>query len=355
MDWSHDQPSLSERSKNVLRALIKEYVRSGRPIGSRLLAKLYEENLSPATLRNVMADLEEAGYLAQPHTSAGRVPTRSGYRLYVETLLGSSEFSVAELDQIRTSLEEETDPSDLMSKTSQLLSLHTNSIGFVLSPPISTVVMKHIEFVRLSNNRVMVILVSEGGLVQHKLIQIRDKLSQSALDQAGRYLIEHFSGMNLTSIRAKLLKQMSREKALYDSLLRNVVLLGCVALAGTDEIAENQQEVYLDGTSRVFHRLDEADFERLFSLLQTLEKKHRLVGIITKCLTEASEGPCVTIGLERHIPGMNNWTLITSLYRIDSQTSGSLGVLGPSRMEYERSISLVDYVAKLFGQILRSN
>ncbi len=355
MDWSQNQPALSERSKNVLRTLIREYVRSGTPIGSRLLAKVYQEDLSPATLRNVMADLEDAGYLAQPHTSAGRVPTRRGYRIYVESLLGSSGLSVAELDQIRTSLEEETDPADLMSKTSQLLSVYTNSIGFVLSPPISTVVMKHIEFFRLSNERVLVLLVGEGGLVQHKLIQVKDKLSQSALNQAGRYLVEHFAGMNLKTIRSKLLKLMSREKALYDRLLHNVILLGCVALASTGEIAENEPEVYLDGTSRVVRRLGEPDLERLFSLLRTFEEKNRLIRIITECLKEAHDGPSVTIGLEQHIPGMKNWTLITSPYSYDCQTSGSLGVLGPSRMEYEKTISLVDYVAKLFGQLLRSN
>jgi heat-inducible transcriptional repressor len=323
MDGTQNQPELTERAKNVLRTLIREYVRAGRPIGSRLLAKVYQEDLSPATLRNVMADLEEAGYLAHPHTSAGRIPTRRGYRFYVESLLGNAGLSVPELDQIRTSLEEETDPADLMSKTSQLLSIHTNSIGFVLSPPISSIVMKHIEFVRLSNQRVLVLLVGEGGMVQHKMVQIKDKLSQSALDQAGRYLVEHFSGMNLISIRSKLLKLMSREKALYDRLLQNVTLLGCVALASTDEIAENEPEVYLDGTSRIVRHLANPDSERLFALLRTFEEKNRLIRIITECLKEANDGPSVTIGLEQHIPGMNNWTLITSPYSFDCQTSGS--------------------------------
>jgi heat-inducible transcriptional repressor len=302
-----------------------------------------------------MSDLEEAGFLAQPHTSAGRVPTRTGYRFYVESLLGHSTISLADTDQIRSSLEEEADPAELMSKTSQLLSIYTDSIGFVLSPPISTLIMKHIEFVRLSDQRLLVLLVGEGGLVQHKLIQLKENLSQAELDQAGRFLVEHFAGMNLIKIRSELLQLLSQEKALYDRLVKNVVLLGSVALSSESEKAENEPQVFLDGTSRILRRLSGSEMERLFSLFRTFEEKSRLIEIITECLDEAHDGPSVTIGLERHIPGMANWTLITSPYNYDFQTSGSLGVLGPSRMEYEKTISLVDYVAKLFGQILGNN
>jgi heat-inducible transcriptional repressor len=346
---------LDERSRSVLRTLIKEHVRSGQPVGSRRLSKIYHERLSPATLRNVMADLEEAGYLSQPHTSAGRIPTAAGYRYFVGQLLKSRVLPFLESGEIKKCLEEKSDPTELMSAASQLLSSYTNNIGIVLAPPIFRAVMKHIDFVRLSERRVLVILVSKAGLVQHHMIRLDEALAQSELDQAANYLTANFAGRSLLNIRAELVRLMSEERALYDRLLRNVVLLGSAALGPGNSEAEAEPQLFLDGTSRVLHRIDGADVERLIALFETLEEKKRLVQIISECITEGSCNPSVVIGLENHIPGMSNWSLITSPYRYDSHLSGTLGVLGPSRMEYDRAIGLVDYVARLFGQIMDSN
>jgi heat-inducible transcriptional repressor len=346
---------LDERSRSVLRTLIKEHVRSGQPVGSRRLSKIYHERLSPATLRNVMADLEEAGYLSQPHTSAGRVPTAEGYRCFVRQLLKSPELSFLESGEIRKCLEEKSDPADLMSTASQLLSSYTNNIGIVLAPPIFRAVMKHIEFVRLSDRRVLVILVSKTGLVQHHMIRLDEAIAQSELDQAANYLSSNYAGRSLLDIRAELVRLMSQERAQYDRLLRNVVLLGSAALGRPNEDAKADPQVFLDGTSRVLHRIDGADVERLIALFETLEEKNRLVKIVSECITEGSCSPSVIIGLEHHLPGMSNWSLITSSYRYDSHVSGTLGILGPSRMEYDRAIGLVDYVARIFGQIMDPN
>jgi len=346
---------LSQRARNVLKTLIREYVRVGRPIGSRRLSKIYSERLSSATLRNVMSDLEEAGFLSQPHTSAGRVPTKSGYQFYVRSLLSSRSLSAKEIGEIKKSLEAESDLSDLMSKTSQLLSTYSDSIGIVLSPPISQVVMNHIEFIKFSDGRILVVLVGSAGLVQHRLVKVKEKLTQSDLDQAGRYLVENFKGSNLMEIRSGLLKLMREERTLYDLLLRNVILLGSAAMLTSSETGSEESEVYLGGTSKVIRRLEDSEFDKLKSILQTLEEKKRLVKIITECLRVDRSGPTVTVGLEEHIPGMRNWSLVTSPYIYDRHTTGSLAVLGPSRMEYERAIGLVDCVAGLFGEILRGN
>ncbi|MFQ5928257.1 MAG: heat-inducible transcriptional repressor HrcA [Acidobacteriota bacterium] len=344
---------LNERACDVLQVLIREYVRDGKPVGSRRLAKIHGEGLSPATIRNVMADLEEMGFVTQPHTSAGRVPTVKGYRFYVDSLLETKRLASQEVDRIKRSLEQETDPGELMSKTSQILSALSSNVGFVLAPPISLAAMKHIEFFRISRQRILVILVTGTGLVQHRLIHLDQDLTQGELDQAGRYLVTHFEDKALLEIRDELLTLMLEEKSLYDRMLKNVILLGSASLMKSED--DQESEVYLGGTSRIIQKPELADINRMIALFQTFEEKSRLVKIITECLKSNPSGPTVTIGLEKHIPEMGDWALISSPYVYQQRMLGGLGVLGPSRMEYEKAISLVDYVAKLFGKLLSAN
>lgn len=346
---------LSDRARNVLKVLIREHVRTGKPVGSRRLAKVYPEGVSPATIRNVMADLEELGFVTQPHTSAGRIPTSKGYRFYVDSLLETRELSTREAKEIQQDLERVTDPDELMNRTSRILSALTHSVGFVLAPPISLTVLKHIEFVRISPQRILVILVSRGVLVQHRLIQLDEDLGQSELDQAGRYLDTHFEGKTLLEIRDELLRLMTEEKALYDRLLKNVLLLGSASLMGGEGLSSDGSEVYLGSSAQLIQKPELADMKRLITLFQTFEEKGRLVKIIAECLKAEGAGPTVMIGLEKHLPGLRDWALISSPYLYNRQVMGSLGVLGPARMEYDRAISLVDYVAKLFGRILSTN
>lgn len=349
-----DQSDLNTRGRNLLKRLIREFVRTGKPVSSRRLAKMDREGLSPATIRNIMADLEKMGFVAQPHTSAGRVPTDRGYRFYVDALLEAKELSTAELERINQSLEQETDPGELMTKTPQILSAVSSNVGFVLARPISLAVLKHVEFVRISQKRVLVILVTRAGLVQHRLIHLEEDLSQSELDQAGRYLVRSFEGKTLLEIRDELLVLMSEEKALYDRMLKNVVLLGSAGLMREDPEGD-QSEVYLGGTARIIRKPELADVNRMVALFETFEEKSRLIKIITECLKGDSDTPTVTIGLENHLPGMRNWALVSSPYFCDDQVVGSLGILGPTRMEYARAISLVGHVAKLFERILSNH
>ncbi len=346
---------LGERARNILKVLIREYVHSGKPVGSRRLARAYHEGLSSSTVRNIMAGLEEMGFLAQPHASAGRIPTDKGYRFYVGALLKAQELSSKEVEWINQSLEQETDPGELMTKTSQLLSTFSNNVGFVLTPPLSLALLKHIEFVRISQKRILVILVTRAGQVQHRLIECDEELSQTDLDQAGRYLVRNCGDKTLLEIREQLVMLMSEEKALYDRMLKNVVLLGSASLMKTQSVSTDQSEVYLGGTSRIFQKPELADINRMIELFETFEEKSRLIKIITECLETDEESPTVRIGLEDHIPGMRHWALVSSPYFYDDQVVGGLGILGPTRMEYARAISLVNYVAKLFGKILGRN
>ena len=335
--------------------LIREYIGSGRPVGSRRLAKLHWEHLSSATMRSVMASLEEMGFVAQPHTSAGRVPTAKGYRFYVDALLQAKRLSKQELSRIRKSLGQQIGPGELMTKTSQVLSTFSSNLGFVLAPPISLAVLKHIEFVRLSARRILVILVTGAGLVQHRIIGCDEDLTQTDLDQAGRYLSTHFQGKTLLEIRDELLRLMSEEKSLYDRILKNVVLLGSASLMKTEAEEGEQASVYLVGASQIVQKPEMADINRMIALFETFEEKSRLVKIINECVKDNPSGLTVTIGLEKHIPAMRDWALISSPYLHNRKIMGGLGILGPSRMEYDRAISLVAYVAKLFGELLDNN
>ena len=347
--------NLSERARDVLKTLIRDYVQDGEPVGSRRLAKNYREGLSSATIRNVMADLEKVGFLTQPHTSAGRVPTARGYRFYVDSLLDTRQLPTQEVDRIKQSLERETDPGELMSKTSQVLSALSKNVGFVLAPPISHAPMKHIKFVRIAQNRILVVLVTGSGLVQDRLIQVDQDFSQRELNQAGRYLVAHFEGKTLLEIRVELLRLMVEGKSLYDRMLKNVVLLGAASFVRAKGEEDEELEVYLGSAASIMQKPELANINRMTVLFETFEEKNRLVKIVTECLKANSSGPTVRIGLEKHIPGMRDWALISSPYLQDQKAIGSLGILGPSRMEYDKAISLVDYVAKLFGKLLNRN
>lgn len=345
---------LGERARDVLRSLIQEHVRTGKPVGSRRVARLSKEGLSAATIRNVMADLEEEDYLAQPHTSAGRVPTARGYRLYVDFLLEDRVLSDREVNQIQHSLEQKRDPDELMNETSQLLSVYTDNVGFVLAPAISSSAIRHIKFVKLSQRRTLLILVTKAGLVQHRFVRLGKEYHQSELDQASRFLVEHFEGRTLMEIRDELLNLMSEEKALYDRRLKTAVLLGSVGLMDTDD-KTSESEVYWGGAARVIRKPELSNLNRRTALFETFEEKSRLVRIITECVQEDASRPTVVIGLEKYIPAMRDWALVTSPYQYNQRVVGSLGVLGPVRMEYERTISLVTAVAQLFGRLLNRN
>src|SRR5262245_963708 len=259
MSVKDDSRPLDERPREILKLIIRSYVTSGDPVGSRTLAKSMDWKLSPATIRNIMADLEEDGYLAQPHTSAGRIPSEKGYRFYVDHLADSGKLTKSDERYISRMLADSESPEDIMSRASVVLSTISRNVGIVIAPPMAATVLKHIEFVDLTDGKILVIFVSTSGLLQRKLIRVGEKYTQEELDNAGRYLVEKFSGKTLTEIRNELLRLMQVERSLFDRMLS--LLRTWRESLDQEPIAVDG--VYLQGTANIISQPEFADVERM--------------------------------------------------------------------------------------------
>ncbi|MBP6003499.1 MAG: heat-inducible transcription repressor HrcA [Pyrinomonadaceae bacterium] len=351
------------RGQVILSAIINEHFVTGEPVGSKTLADKFANasGLSSATIRNVMGELEEMGMLEQPHTSAGRVPTDKGYRFYVDNLLGV--LSISNDDLFRIGEEYGLKPQDLgdlsdtpdrlMERTSHLLSALSNNVGIVVSPSLASDRLQHIEFVNLSDNRILVVLVSAPNIVHNKIIRLNVSFTREELERTANYLNAEFAGKSLAEIRAEILSLMHEEKALFDKLLQTAVILCSESIEGDEN---RLGEVFVDGTSNILSKSDFADLERLRELLRTIGEKSRLMQILTECIerdTAAKGDVQVFIGSENRTPSFQNCTLISAPYRIgNSSAIGTLSVLGPTRIEYARMISIVSYVARTLEKMM---
>jgi heat-inducible transcriptional repressor len=354
------------RGQIILSAIINEHFVTGEPVGSKTLAEKFANasGLSSATIRNVMGDLEELGMLEQPHTSAGRVPTDKGYRFYVDNLLGVLSISNDDLFRIGEGyglnpqdLGDLSDtPDRLMERTSQLLSALSNNVGIVVSPSLASDRLQHIEFVNLSDNRILVVLVSAPNIVHNKIIRLNVSFTREELERTANYLNAEFAGKSLAEIRAEILALMHEEKALFDKLLQTAVILCSESIERDDS---RLGEVFVDGTSNILSKSDFADLERLRELLRTIGEKSRLMQILTECIERDSavKGDVqVFIGSENRTPSFQNCTLISAPYRIgNSSAIGTLSVLGPTRIEYARMISIVSYVARTLEKMMSAD
>lgn len=337
------------RSREILLSIINFYIDTGEPVGSRTLSKRSRENLSAATIRNIMSDLEDAGYLTQPHTSAGRIPTDKGYRFYVDSILRQVKISKSDESAIKLSLLDAklNSGTEFMERTSHLLSQISDNVGIVVSPGLAQDILQHIEFVKLSENRILVITVSRSGLVRDRVIYVDEDFTQDALNRTSRYVIDNFKGMSMFQLREEILKRMTEEKALYDELLRNAVLL-CNRSLGNDE----QGEVYVDGTSTILSKPDFADTERMRALFRMYEEKGKLLKILNQYLVESTNtGVSIRIGSENALSSLSDCAIITSPYVYGSNVIGGVGVVGPTRMEYARMITVVNYIARVFERV----
>ena len=348
------------RGKIILSAIINEHLITGEPIGSKIIAEKFANasGLSSASIRSVMSDLEDFGLVEQPHTSAGRIPTDRGYRFYVDNLLGVLQLSNDDLRMINAELGlNESDfssaPDRLMEKTSQLLSALSQNVGIVVSPSLAKDRLQHIEFVNLSDKRILVVLVSAPNIVHNKIIRLNETFSNEQLDRTSNYLNARFSGKSLAEIRTEILKLMHEETSLFDRLLQTAMILCSQSI---ESEADNQGEVYVGGASNILTKPDFADLERLRELLRTITEKTRLVQILTECIERdpsLKNDVQVVIGSENSVSSMQNCTLITAPYRIgNGNTVGTLSVLGPTRIEYARTISIVSYVARILEQMM---
>ncbi len=343
-------PPLDERSRDVLRSIIRLHVATGEPVGSESLARSLGRALSSATLRNIMADLEKKGYLDHPHTSAGRQPTDEGYRVYVDSLMSHAPLPARDAAAIDSELRTlEGSRNQVMETASLLLSRHSGKVGFVLVPDVSRATLRHIDLVRLPYPRILVVMVSLTGLVTHRIIEVQEEMTQDDLQACSNYLNTQFSGLGLDAIRARLLELMRQEKALYDSLLKRVV-----SVAGRAFSSDGEADLYLEGTSRLLDApelSDPGDLARLRALFKTFEEKGRLVKILNACL--GRDGVRITIGHENADPDLRQVAVVTASVPLDPDAAWGLGVMGSTRMEYARMIALVEHVARTLNETLK--
>jgi heat-inducible transcriptional repressor len=352
----------NSRSRAILAAIIREHLHTGEPVGSRTISERFAHanGLSSATIRNVMGDLEEAGLVEQPHTSAGRIPTDQGYRFYVNHLLDASELNREDREAIDRFLEisligSSRSPEKLLERASQALSALSRNVGIVVSPAPSDNRLQHIEFVRLTDHRILAVMVFVPNLIQHKIIRSEEDFPQTELERTARYLNTEFSGKSLRAIRAEIIELMREEKSLYDKLLRNAILLceGSLSAHG-DETGE----VYIDGASNMLGQRAFKDTERMRQLFRAFEEKSRLVKILNECLEQDSHAKGavhVSIGRENVRPFMQDCAVISTPYRFsphDAQATGALGLVAPVRIEYARMMALVEYTARLLEQLI---
>lgn len=355
-DERRARPSPDLRRAAILATIIQEHLLSGEAVGSHAVAEKFAPatGWSSATIRNVMGELEERGLLEQPHTSAGRIPTDRGYRYYVDNIIGGTRLSKADLKAIEgigPAEDMRTRPARLMENASHVLSELSKNVGIVVWPSLAENCLQHISFLNLPDNRVLVALVSTSNIVQDKVIRLNESFSQDELDRTARYLNTEFCGKSLRAIRAEIVRLMKAEKALYDKLLRNAILLCERSLEGEESTAG---EVYIDGAFNILTKPEFANREKLRDLFETLEEKSRLVKILNECLASDPIGRNVKvmIGDENLVPSMKRCTVITASYRLGGDISGTLGVVGPTRIEYGRMMAVVNYLARFIERAL---
>jgi len=350
------RPEPESRRNAVLATIIEQYLVTGDAVGSHVVSDQFAHasGWSSATIRNVMGELEDLGLLQQPHTSAGRIPTDRGYRYYVDNMLDAEPLTktdVKTIESMCTVREVKTRPDRLMEKASHVLAELSENVGIVVWPSIAENRLQHIRFVRLPDKRILVVMVSTSHLVHDKVIQVDEVFSQEELDRTARYLNAEFSGKSLPAIRAEILSLMKEEKALYDRLLRNAILLCESSLQDEDETVGG---VYLDGTFKIFTKPEfSANDDRLRELLQTFEEKSRLVRILNECLAGEPAGNVnVVIGGENAATAMKRCAVITTSYQLGDDLAGTIGVVGPTRIAYGRTMAVVNYLARFIERAL---
>ena len=343
-------PELTDRQRRILARLVTEYIEQGEPISSSWLAEHSALGLSSATVRNILARLEELGLVHQPHTSAGRVPTDSGYRLYVDGLLGSRKRTRG-LPDVEARLRRAGTVDDVLENASAELSRASHHIGFALAPASPAMRLQHINFVNLDAGRILVIVVGTGGQITHKVITPSEPIDPVRLGQAANYVNSEFSGLTLHEARTAIVERLRQERVLYDALAARALELAQNGLAAVSpgetlhvQGASLLMEQFLAGVGDGAHTL-----ETLRALFRMIEEKHRLIELLTQYI--AADGVTVVIGTEHFTPDLRSFSMVASSFT-DGHQSGTIGVIGPTRMRYQRAITVVDGVSQAVNRIL---
>ena len=342
------EPNIDAREREILTAIVETFITTGEPVGSRTLARGNREGLSSASIRNVMADLSEAGYLEQPHTSAGRVPTPEAYRYYVEQITGTARLAPQEESMISESLAGISDVQEFMERTSHVLSLISRNVGVAMATGGPKNALEHVYFSRLSDQKVLAVVVTRSGLVRDRVLRL--DLSQSDLDLAARYINENFRGWTMEAMRAELGRRLEQERSEYDRMMHSIEQL---YKQGALAAEQGGQVVFVEGAANLV--TGEHDRERLQAMLKTLEEKEKVVQLLGAYLDVKQEAVRVVIGLDQTLPSMQNFVLIGAPARAGNDVMGSLAVIGPTRMDYQHTMTAVSYIARLFDKILNES
>jgi heat-inducible transcriptional repressor len=342
--------NIGNREHEILTAIVESYIATGEPVGSRVLARMSSEGLSPASIRNVMSDLVDSGFLEQPHTSAGRIPTPAAYQYYVNQLSGCAELSDADEGVVRESLQGVSDVQEFMERTSHVLSLISHNVGVAITSGGPKNALDHVYFSRLGDRKILAVVVMKSGVVRDRVLRMSSELTQQDLEFAARYINDNFRGWTLSDVRNEIERRVQDERSEYDRLMSSIDQLckqGALASEGTSS------GVYLEGAANLV--ANEADRDRLQQLLKTLEEKERVAQLLGAYLDTKQEAVRVVIGLEEAAPYLRNFVLIGAPARVGGEVMGSLAVLGPTRMDYQHTINAVAYIAKLFDQVLNDS
>ena len=331
---------LDERAKLLLKALVERYISDGQPVGSRTLSKATGLDLSPATIRNVMSDLEELGLIASPHTSAGRIPTARGYRLFVDTMLTVQRDALTSLPTAHLQGEQ---PQHIINHAAHMLSSLSQFVGVVMAPKRASV-FRHIEFLSLSEHRVLVIIVSPDGDVQNRIIQTHVSHSQSELQEAANFLNAHYAGLAMDEVRVRLRTEVEALRGEIALLMQTAVAAGSEAIAKREEVVVSGERNLL-GVSEF-----SSDMGHLRQLFDLFEQKTQLMRLLD--VSDQADGVRIYIGGESQVVPFEDLSVVTSPYEVDGRIVGTLGVIGPQRMPYDRMIQIVDVTAKLVGAAL---
>jgi len=334
------------RAEEVLKALVERYIADGEPVGSKTIADVMAGTASPATIRNVMAELEGRGLIHSPHTSAGRVPTALGYRFFVDTLLTMAPPEDAKIDRVRRKLVPEKTPQELIESASEILSDLTSMAGIVMVPKQDRASLRQVEFLPLEGKRVLVILVLNDREVQNRIITTERKYAEEELQQAANFLNRHYMGTELVSIRDRIVTAMRDDKSRMDSLMQTVIEVAAHSFGPQEEA-----ECVVSGQSNLLGMADQGGVDRLKTLFEAFQHKRDLLHLMDSCVS--AQGVQIFIGQESGYKVLDNCSMVSSPYGLDDQVLGVLAVIGPTRMPYQQVIPMVDLTAKILSAALK--
>jgi len=337
---------LTGRTQEILNSIVRAYIDTGEPVGSRTVSKRRKDGLSPASIRNAMADLADDGYLSQPHTSAGRLPTEKAFRQYVQSLV-AGRMPAAAAQRVHAELSELETMEDRIERCSHILTELTQNVGIAAALPTGGQVLDQIELVSLSEGRVLMILITRDRMVRNRVVFMGEQVTQDELVSIRNYVNRTFSGWTLREARLELLRRMDLERATYDAVMRKLAALYQKGLLESD----NEPEIYMEGASNLVGIDLHLTREKMRDLLRALEEKRRLVEILDRFLEEMPGGVQVRVGLEEAHPSMKELALIGITLALPGGLSAKIAVLGPMRMQYERVMGAVLHIGREFADL----